>query len=68
MLRKAIDGVRTVTNDVLPQTHVDFVSYSSYDTLHVRGMDRQTALRESLDYIGTKLPAKALWPGKRVFI
>ncbi len=58
----AIAGATSVTNDVLPQTHVDFVSYSCYDSQ--RGDD----LSRCLDYIESKLPPKDGLSGKRVFI
>ena len=56
----AMQGRRTVTNDVLPKTNVDYVSYSSWDS----GPD----VLPGLDYIESRLPAKPGIPGKRVFI
>ncbi len=77
LARKAIEGGRTVTNDVLPKTRVDYVSYSCYDSLAAyrnksldekgRAQALRTQLQESLDYIESKLPAKDV-PGKRVFL
>ena len=69
LVRKAIAGGRTVANDVLPKTTVDYVSYSSYDSLELdEGPDAmQARLRESLGYIESKLPPKDI-RGKRVFI
>ena len=60
LVRLAMQGRKTVTNDVLPRTRVDFVSYSSYDS----GVD----LKPALDYIESRLPKKPGIPGKRVFI
>lgn len=57
----ARQGRRTVTNDVLPKTNVDYVSYSSYDT-------QAGDLKGALDYIESKLPPKPGIAGKRVFI
>lgn len=60
LVRLAMLGRKTVTNDVLPKTDVDFVSYSSYDS----GVD----LKPALDYIQSKLQPKRGISGKRVFI
>ncbi len=61
-VKDAIAGATSVTNDVLPKTHVDFVSYSCYDSQ--QGND----LARCLDYIESKLPPKDGISGKRVFI
>jgi hypothetical protein len=63
LVRLAMEGRRSVTNDVLPKTRVDFVSYSSYDTQ----AETQT-LTAALTYIEAKLPPKPEITGKRVFI
>ncbi|MBV9864549.1 MAG: SGNH/GDSL hydrolase family protein [Abitibacteriaceae bacterium] len=60
LVQLAMQRRRTVTNDVLPKTNVDYVSYSSYDS--------GTNLRPALDYIESKLPPKPGITGKRVFI
>ncbi len=60
LVKLAMQGRRTVTNDVLPKTNVDYVSYSSYDS----GTDPGPAL----DYIESKLPPKPGLPGKRVWV
>lgn len=59
----ARQGRKTVANDVLPKTNVDYVSYSSYDTQH-----SPAQLKASLDYLESKLPNKPGIAGKRVFI
>jgi len=64
-VQRAMQGRPTLTNDVLPKTTVDFVSYSSYDSL---GPDAQQKLPAALTYIESKLPAKSGIAGKRVFI
>lgn len=68
LVRKGMRGGKCMVNDVLPRTNVDFVSYSSYDTINPNRGDVRQALRESLDYIESKLPPKAGIAGKRVFI
>ncbi len=57
-------GRLSVTNSVLPRTNVDFVSYSTYDSLD----DIPNKIPRALDYIEAKLPPKAGIAGKRVFI
>lgn len=63
---------KTLTNDVLPKTRVDFVSYSCYDSLyHSPNPDPVTVSRQlkaALDYIESRLPPKRGLVGKRVFI
>ncbi len=63
LVRLAMQGRKTVCNDVLPKTAVDFVSYSSYDT-----QSDPEGLRAALDYIAARLPPKAGLTGRRVFI
>jgi hypothetical protein len=60
----AMAGRPSVTNSVLPKTNVDYVSYSSYDSLG----DIANQLPKALDYIEGKLPPKPEVGGKRVFI
>lgn len=60
LVRIAMEGRQSVTNDVLPRTQVDYVSYSSYDS----GLD----LAPALDYIESRLPPKPGISGKRVWI
>jgi hypothetical protein len=57
-------GRPSLTNNVLPRTNVDFVSYSTYDSLD----DIPHKLPSALDYIEAKLPPKPGIAGKRVFI
>ena len=68
LVRKAMQGGHALTNDVLPKTTVDYVSYSSYDSLQGEGAALRGSLQKALDYIETKLPPKSGLPGKRVFI
>lgn len=53
----------SLANKVLPFVPVDFVSYSAYDA-----QDDPKLLRETLDYLASKLTAKPGIAGKRVFI
>lgn len=75
LVKKAVQGGRTLTNDVLPHTNVDYVSYSMYDMLAdpvSRGLpDEETFRRrvvEALDHIESRLPPKPHFLGKRVWI
>lgn len=61
----AMAGKSRLANAVLPHANVDFVSYSSYDSL---GGDMGTSLKKALDYIQSQLPPKPGIPGRRVFI
>ena len=61
----AMQGKIRLTNAVLPKTNVDFVSYSSYDSL---GGNIEANLPKALDYIQDHLPPKTGISGKRVFI
>jgi hypothetical protein len=68
LARKAMKGGRTLTNDVLPRTGVDFVSYSSYDSLTADAGTVGDRLKEALDYVESRLRPKPSIVGKRVFI
>ncbi len=72
---KALEGGKTVTNDVLPHAGVDYVSYSCYDALQAGwrdGFNDPEAFARQyhrvLDHIESKLPPKEGVPGKRVYI
>jgi hypothetical protein len=62
-VQDAIQGKSRLTNDILPKTNVDFVSYSSYDSL-----DTEEKLKKALDYIQSNLAHKPGISGKRIFI
>lgn len=70
LVRLAVGGGVTLTNNVLPHTNVDYVSYSAYDPLW--GAGAYEGLKErmfkALDYVESKLPPKEGIPGKRVYI
>ena len=60
-----LKGGQCLTNDILPQVDVDFVSYSCYDSLQRVVRDDLFA---TLNHIESKLKPKAGIQGKRVFI
>lgn len=60
-----LKGGQCLANDILPQVDVDFVSYSSYDSLQRVIRDD---LHASLNHIESKLKPKPGIPGKRIFI
>lgn len=73
LLDKAMNGGKTLTNDVLPDTNVDYVSWSSYDRLNWGGdglvlEEISDRIVPALDYLESRLPAKPGIEGKRVMI
>jgi hypothetical protein len=60
-----LKGGQCLTNDILPQVDVDYVSYSCYDSLQHVIHDDLTA---ALDHIQSKLHPKPGITGRRVFI
>jgi hypothetical protein len=66
LVMKGLDGTRpTLTNTVLPRVDVDYVSYSSYDTIQGDGMRRKVF--RALDHIESMMKPRPDWPGKRVY-
>lgn len=65
LVQKSLQGAASLARDVLPQVNVDYVSYSSYDSL--KG-DTRANLKKALDYIESKMKPKPEIQGKRVFI
>ena len=57
------DGRPTVTDKVLPQTHVDLVSYSAWDT-----EGDPAVLRRALDYIARHMPDREPFGAKNVYL
>lgn len=57
----------SVTQDVIPQTNVDFISYSSYDSTNP-DKNLHVDLPTALSYMQSKLKPKPGLPDKRVFI
>jgi hypothetical protein len=63
-VEKAMAGKPTVTNSVLPHTHCDLYSYSSYDSL-VYGPQR---FRAALEYLQSKAPASPLYGRRNLYV
>lgn len=63
-VQDAMAGKPRLANLVLPETDVDFVSYSSYDSLD----DIEKKLPAALDYLASHLKPKAGISGQRVWI
>lgn len=63
-VEKAMQGKSTVTNDVLPHTHCDLYSYSSYDTM----AKNEALFRQALRYIADKAPDSEYFGDKNVYI
>jgi len=59
-----------MTNSIIPNTNVDFVSYSSYETTKARkGYEiMRDDVFDALDFIESKLPEKEGITGKRIWI
>ncbi len=68
LVQKGMRGEKCMINNVIPHVNVDFVSYSSYDTTIKFRDNVDKPLRETLNYIESKLPPKPEIKGKRVFI
>ena len=62
---KAMQGGVTMLNDVIPHTNVDYVSYSSYESVYEKDITK--ALTGALDFIASKVPPKPGIPGRCVF-
>lgn len=63
LLRRAMDGKITVTNDVVPQTRADLYSYSSWDVEF-----DPAGLVRALDYLAAKAPDSALYGSRNVYL
>lgn len=63
LLRQAMAGRVTVTNDVVPLTRADLYSYSSWDV----GFDPAELVR-ALDYLAAKAPDSALYGSRNVYL
>lgn len=71
LVTAAMEGRRTVTNDILPHTHCDLYSYSAYDTIGLAAEDPARgakALRDALDYIASKAPDSRAFGRRNVYI
>lgn len=58
LVKIAMDGRPTVTNDVLPYTNCDLVSYSAYDTVITSGLypSMRYLYTDALEYLASKMP------------
>lgn len=63
LLRKAMAGEVTVTNDVVPLTRADLYSYSSWDV----DFDPAELVR-ALDYLAAKAPDSSLYGSRNVYL
>src|SRR5436190_23963022 len=61
----ATQGRPTVTNSVLPGTHCDLYSYSSWDAISGASSSH---FRSVLDYIASKAPDRAPFGSKNIYI
>ncbi len=71
LVRIAMEGRKTVTNDVLPKTHCDLYSYSAYDTIGLASEDvpkGREIFRKALDYLAAKAPDSAAYGDKNVYV
>ena len=63
LIKRAMDGKKSVTNDVLPRTHCDLYSTSAYDI-----QDDAKSMTQGLDYLAAKAPDSALYGAKNLFV
>jgi len=63
LLRQAMDGKVTATNNVIPLTRADLYSYSSWDV----EFDPDELVR-ALDYLAAKAPDSALYGSRNVYL
>ncbi|UCD28393.1 MAG: hypothetical protein JSV03_15115 [Planctomycetota bacterium] len=73
LVKFAMEGRPTVTNNVLPYVNCDLVSYSAYDTsIHTHREENEARwrkiFRQALDYIDTKVADKPPFGSKNIFI
>lgn len=64
LVAKAMEGKKSVTNDVLPQTHCDLYSYSAYDT----SLKGPREFRAALDYLKQKAPDSRLFGPDNIMV
>lgn len=64
LVEKAWLGHPTVTNDVLPKTHCDLYSYSSYDTMG----QSEEKFRKAMTHLKEKAPDSATFGANNVYI
>ncbi|UCD27458.1 MAG: hypothetical protein JSV03_10065 [Planctomycetota bacterium] len=69
----AMEGKKSVTNDVVPYTHCDLYSYSAYDTINYARWDpgllkAPKLFRRALDYLASKAPDSKDFGDKNIYI
>lgn len=63
LLADAMAGKVTATNDVVPYTHADLYSYSSWDVQFDPAL-----LTQALDYLRSKAPTSALYGQRNIYL
>ena len=63
LIKRAMNGKKSVTNDVVPRTHCDLYSSSAYDI-----QDDAKSMTQGLDYLASKAPDSALYGAKNIFL
>lgn len=63
LIKRAMSGKKSVTNDVVPRTRCDLYSSSAYDI-----QDNARSMTEGLDYLAQKAPDSALYGAKNIFV
>ena len=63
LLAQAMEGRVTAVNQIVPKTHADLYSYSSWDL----GFDRRR-LTQALDYLAAKAPDSALYGARNLVL
>jgi hypothetical protein len=64
LVKKAMNGGKSVTNDVIPYTYCDYYSYSAYDTI----LDGPQVFADALDYLQSKADSNLLGGHSRLFV
>ncbi|MDX9754029.1 MAG: hypothetical protein RBU29_08715, partial [bacterium] len=67
LVKKAMEGGKTITNNVLPNVTVDLVSYSAYDTIFDRSGGPAQLFLQALDTIESKARTTGHFP-RDVFV
>ena len=64
LVGRAMDGLITVTNNVLPHTRCDLYTYSAYDT----SLQSAEKFRDALNYLASKAPPSALFGKNNILV
>ncbi len=71
LVAEAMQGRRTVTNDVLPHTRCDLYSYSAYDTIGAASEDFEAGrelFRRALNHIASRAPDSPDFGDRNVYV